>query len=69
MQGVLGDLALLKAQGKVEEFFTNVENAGKLGSLVEDIWDAIMEYQVWRSSRLFVRCLMFVLDFAAARHL
>ena len=69
LQGVLGDLAPLKAQGTVEGFFTNVENAGKLGGLVEDIRDAIMEYQVWGSSRLFVRCLMFAVDFAATRHL
>ena len=33
-------------QGKIKGFFKNVDNAGKLGGLVEDIRDAMMEYQV-----------------------
>jgi len=33
-------------QGKIKGFFTNVKNADKLGGLVEDIRDAMMEYQV-----------------------
>jgi len=37
----------LAEQGKIEGFFNNVDNAGKLGGLVEDIRDAMMEYQVW----------------------
>jgi len=45
-QNVLRDLGPLEAQGKVEGFFTNAENANKLGGLVEDIRDAMMEYQV-----------------------
>jgi hypothetical protein len=36
----------LSKQGKVEGFFNNIKNADKLGSLVEDIRDAAMEYQV-----------------------
>ena len=59
----------LKAQGKVEGFFTNAENADKLGGLVGDIRDAMMEYQVCGLSYLFVPCLMFVLDFTATRYL
>ena len=46
LQDVRRDLAPLEAQGKIEGFFTNTENAGKLGGLVEDIRDAMMEYQV-----------------------
>ena len=46
MQDVLRDLTPLKAQGKVEGFFKNPENADKLGGLVEDIRDAMIEYQV-----------------------
>ena len=69
MQGVLRDLAPLEAQGKVEEFFANAENAGKLEGLVEDIRDAMMEYQVWESSYLFLPCLMFVPDLTATRYL
>jgi len=36
----------LEDQGKVKGFFTNVKNADKLGGLVEDIRDVMMEYQV-----------------------
>ena len=46
LQGVLRDLALLEEEGKVEGFFNNAENAGKLGDLVEDVRDAMMDYQV-----------------------
>ena len=40
------ELEPLATQGTVEGFFNNAENADKLGGLVEDIRDAIMEYQV-----------------------
>ena len=46
MQDVRRDLTPLEAQGKVEGFFTNPKNAVKLGGLVEDIRDAMIEYQV-----------------------
>jgi len=36
----------LAEQGKAEGFFKNVKNADKLGGLVEDIRDAVMDYQV-----------------------
>ena len=36
----------MEEQGKVEGFFNNVENADRLGGLVEDIRDAMIEYQV-----------------------
>ena len=49
LQDVSRDLVLLEKQGKVEGFFSNAENAGKLSSLVEDIRDAMMEYQVYES--------------------
>jgi len=42
----------LAEQGKVEGFFNNVKNADKLASLVEDIRDAVMEYQVRSRDRL-----------------
>jgi len=49
------DLTPLKEQGPVEGFFKNVVNAGKLGSLVEGIRDAMMEYQVRGSGYSFYR--------------
>ena len=53
LQDVGRDLVPLKKQGKVEGFFNNAENAGKLSSLVEEIRDAMMEYQVHRSATHF----------------
>ena len=44
--GVCQDLAALEEQGEVEGFVNNVRNADKLGGLVEDIRDGMMEYQV-----------------------
>ena len=49
LQDVGRDLVPLKKQGRVEGFFNNAENAGKLSSLVEEIRDAMMEYQVYGS--------------------
>ena len=44
------DLALLGEQGKTEGFFNNVENADKLDGLVEDVRDAVIDYQVCTAS-------------------
>lgn len=46
MENVRQDLALLEAQGNIEGFFGNTENADKLSGLLEDIRDAMLEYQV-----------------------
>ena len=53
LQDVGRDLVPLKKQGKVEGFFNNAENAGKLSSLVEEIRDMMMEYQVYGSASHF----------------
>jgi hypothetical protein len=45
LEDVRQDLALLEAQGNVEGFFSNTENADKLSGLLEDIRDAMLEYQ------------------------
>ena len=46
LEDIRQDLALLEEQGKTKGFFNNVENADKLGGLVEDVRDAMMDYQV-----------------------
>jgi len=46
LEDVRRDLAPLEEQGKVEGFFANIDNAGKLCGLVADIHDAMMRYQV-----------------------
>jgi len=57
-------------QGKIKGFFTNVKNADKLGGLVEDIRDAMMEYQVRiHEPRFSDTNLTFAPDFVAAGHL
>ena len=43
------NLTMLKNQGKVKGFLNNAQNASKLGGLLEDIRDAMMEYQVCMS--------------------
>ena len=45
-QGVHRGLSSLAEQGVVEGFFNNVENADRLRGLVEDIRDAMIQYQV-----------------------
>ena len=46
LEDVRGDLILLAEQGKITGFLTNAENAQRINSLVEDIRDAMMDYQV-----------------------
>ena len=46
LSGVHRDLTLLAGQGKVDGFLKSVGNTGKLGDLLEDIRDAMAEYQV-----------------------
>ena len=54
LDNVLQELKVLEKQGKVEGFFTNVKNAEKLAGLVEDIRDAVMDYQVCGQNNLFL---------------
>ena len=53
----------------VEGFFNNVKNADRLGGLIEDIHDAMMDYQVCTLNPSFLSRLMLVSDFVATRHL
>ena len=65
------DLALLEEQGKIEDFLNNVRNTDKLGSMLEDIRDAIIEYQVRVSFNQLSLPLSLMPnpDFVAARYL
>ena len=49
---ILQELIPLADQGKVKGFFTNVKNAEVLSGLVENIHDAVMDYQVCIQSML-----------------
>ena len=53
LNDILKDLVPLAQQGRITQFLTNAENAEKLGSMVDDIRDAMMEYQVCPPSACF----------------
>ena len=72
LSSVHQDLALLAGQGKVDGFIKSVGNADRLGSLLEDIRDAMTEYQVrmlLSCSESLPRRLTFEPDFVATRYL
>ena len=47
---ILKDLTALAQRGAVTRFLKNTEDMDKLGSMVEDVRDAVVEYQVCRQS-------------------
>jgi len=49
-------------------FFSNVQNLEKPGGIVEDICDAMVDYQVHISSYLLPLYLTLILDFIATRY-
>ena len=60
----------MAGQGKVDGFLKSVGNASKLASLLEDVRDAMMEYQVrMLLCYLLLRRLTFEPDFVATRYL
>ena len=66
LQAVLQDLDLVVKQGNIKGFFQNRENADRLSGLVEDIRDAMVEYQVCFNDASLA-FLTFFPDFIAAR--
>ena len=66
LEDIRQDLALLGEHGKANGFFNNVENANKLDGLVEDVRDAIMDYQVWIQSINIFLILKLLVDIIAA---
>ena len=54
LEHIRQELALLAEEGKVKGFFNNVDNADRLGGLVEDIRDVMMDYQVCVSISLTI---------------
>jgi len=47
LEGFCQSLTLPEEQGRVNRFLTIPENAQRINTLVEDIFDALMEYQVY----------------------
>ena len=60
LEDVHQELVLLGEQGKAKGFFTNVENAEKLGGLVEDVRDVLIDYQVCASNNIPFSCSSFL---------
>ena len=46
LEHICQGLTLPAEEGKVGEFMTNTENAQRINGLVEDIHEALMDYQV-----------------------
>ena len=69
LEGVRQGLILPQEQRKLVQFLTNTENAQKINSLVEDIREALIDYQVCASNYLLLPCLILLLDFIATRYL
>ena len=64
------DLSQLAEQGKIEAFLKNVGNADRLGGLLEDVRDAMIEYQVCISpNHMTCRRLIFESDLIATGYL
>ena len=64
------ELDLLAGQGKTAGFLASSENTEKIGGLVEDVRQVMMDYQVCALTRPFLLlCLTDVLDFIATRYL
>ena len=68
LQAVNQDLDLVAKQGNIEGFFRNLENADRFSGLVEDIRDAMVEYQVCFNN-VSIPHLTFASDFIAARYI
>jgi hypothetical protein len=70
LETIRRDLDLLAEQGKVEGFLKNVGNANQLGGLLEDVRDAMIEYQVRiPPNYVSLQYLMFGSDFIATGYL
>jgi len=69
LENILRELEPLAEQGKVEGFFSNVKNADKLDDLVEDIRDAVMDYQVRNQTNSLHPRLTFISDLVTTRYL
>ena len=53
LEDICQSLTLLLEHGKVVGFFTKTENAQRINGLVEDIHEALMDYQVRGLAYLF----------------
>jgi hypothetical protein len=59
----------MAAQKDIAQFLSNTENAQKLNELVDDIREAVMDYQVRTSERLVLSVSNIGTDFFATGYL
>ena len=70
LEEIRQELDLLAGQGKTAGFLANTENTQKIGGLVEDVRQVMMDYQVRALTHPFLLpCLTNVPDFTATRYL
>lgn len=69
LEDIHQNLILPTEQGNIMEFLTNTKNVQRINDLVEDIHEALVDYQVCHSNVHFLLCLTFVLDFIATIYL
>ena len=53
LENICQGLTLPEKQGEIMRFLANTGNAQRINSLVEDIHEGLMEYQVWMASYSF----------------
>ena len=69
LEDICQSLTLPVKQGDVITHLTNPENVQRIDGLVEDLHEALMEYQVCISTHSLPTKSDVVLDFIATRHL
>ena len=69
LEGIRQALDRMAAQKDIARFLNNTDNAQKLNNLVEDIREAVLDYQVRTSKGLSSSHLMSTPDFLTTRYL
>jgi len=60
LENICHSLALPAEQGEVERFLDNTENVQRINSLVEDVDEALMSYQVCMATTHYLPHLTFM---------
>jgi len=69
LEGICQSLTLPGDQGDLVKFLANPKNIQRINGLIEDIYEALMDYQVCKLNYPFCTCLTFMLDIIATRYL
>ena len=69
LEEVRKTLDSMGAQKDIVKFLNNSGNAQRVNGLVEDVRDALVDYQVCLSNHSLLPCLTFTPDFITTRYL